>query len=70
LWAKEFKNAVASKHFTLRPGQILVNEKINAIVMGGYLDKWNPVATHTFAVGLLKTGLADQGVFLTQLKID
>jgi hypothetical protein len=63
LWAKEFKNAVASKHFTLRPGQILVNEKINAIVMGGYLDKWNPVATHTFAVGLFKNGPSGSGSF-------
>jgi hypothetical protein len=42
MWAKKFENTVASKHFTLRPGQIIVNEKINAIVMGGHLHKWNP----------------------------
>jgi hypothetical protein len=63
MWAKKFENTVASKHFTLRPGQIIVNEKINAIVMGGHLHKWNPQTTHTFAVGLLKNEPKGSGSF-------
>jgi hypothetical protein len=63
MWAKEFENPPPSKFFTLRPGQILINEKINAIVMGGYLEKWRPTTTHTFAVGLLKNGASGSGSF-------
>ena len=62
-WAKEFQNGAPSKPFTFRPGQILVNEKINAIVMGGYLRIWSPKDTHTFAVGLLKNGPSGSGSF-------
>ena len=40
-----------------------MNEKIDAIVMGGYLHKWNPSTTHTFAVGLLKNGPSGSGSF-------
>ena len=63
VWAKEFEYAVASKHFSFRPGQILVNEKINAIVTGGYLHKWDPETTHTFALGLVKNEPSGSGSF-------
>jgi hypothetical protein len=63
-WAKEFKNSVPSKDFFLRPGQILVNEKINAIVMGGTLEKLTAgTKTYTFAVGLLKNGPSGSASF-------
>jgi hypothetical protein len=59
VWAKEFLNSAIS----FCPGQFLVNEKINAVVMGGYLHKWNPTTTHKFAVGLLINGPTGSGSF-------